>query len=258
MSEQNPILVKCQEGILELSINRIERKNALNQSMYQHLLDQIQWADTNPQVRVVVIYGLGGCFTSGNDLADFGDFAEPTASSPSIQFLQAFCTFNKPVIAAVDGIAYGIGTTLLLHCDFVFASGRSEFKLPFAQLGLCPEFGSSYLLPKLVGYLKAAEWLLLGEKFTAQQAFDAGLITRLDDDPLTTALATALKLSKMPFHGLMRTKALLKRFSMTETRTAMEAELSEFAQALKGAEFAEATAAFFAKRPADFSKLNEL
>jgi enoyl-CoA hydratase/carnithine racemase len=255
MENSNWILSVRQGPVLELTINRPERKNALNLAMYQTLADQLRQAAVDGAVRAVVITGAGGCFTAGNDLEDFaqGERAvQPDAPLP--QFMEALFTFPKPVLAAVDGVAVGIGTTLLLHCDLIFASPASEFRLPFAKLGLCPEFASSRLLPRLVGHAKASEWLLLGKPFGADEALAAGLINQMADDPLTLARDRAQQLALMAPSALRNTKALLREPQVEELRAAMVQEARIFIESLRGPEFAEAVAAFFAKRPPDFSR----
>jgi len=255
MENSNWVISTRHQSVLELTINRPERKNALNTAMYLELAKQLRQAAEDKSVRVAMITGAGGCFTSGNDLEDFvtsGGSIE--ADAPLPQFMEALFSFPKPVLAAVDGVAVGIGTTLLLHCDLIFASATSGFRLPFAKLGLCPEFASSRLLPRLVGHAKASEWLLLGNAFGAEEALAAGLINRVVENPLEAARETAGQLALMPPAALRRTKALLREPLMEQLRGAMAREATLFTEALGGPEFAEAAAAFFAKRSPDFSR----
>lgn len=255
MNDSNAVLSTRHQGVLELVINRPERKNALSMAMYLELATQLRRAAEDGSVRVVVITGAGGCFTSGNDLEDFaqGEKAiQPEAPLP--QFMEALFSFPKPVVVAVEGVAVGIGTTMLLHCDLVFASPGSEFRLPFAKLGLCPEFGSSLLLPRLVGHAKASEWLLLGKPFDAAAAAAAGLVNRVVDAPLEVARDHARQLALMAPSALRHTKALLRAPLQEELRATMAKEAAIFIAALRGPEFAEAATAFFAKRPPDFSR----
>lgn len=250
----NWVLSEQDGAVLELTLNRPERKNALNLVMYQQLTAELKRAAQDKSVRVLILSGSGGCFSSGNDLEDFVKGAGLTQpDSPIALFMHALLEFPKPVVAAVDGVAIGIGTTLLLHCDLVYASPVSEFKLPFAQLGLCPEFASSRLLPRLLGHAKASEWLLLGKAFSAADCAAFGLINRVVDAPLTVARQQAQQLAAMAPAALRRTKALMREPLLTETRMAIAAEGHAFGEALCGPEFAEAAAAFFAKRPPDFS-----
>ena len=239
---------------LELQLHRPRRKNALNLAMYKALKTHLADASTDDSIRVVLLSGVAGCFTSGNDLGDFTGVDLQHADNPILQFMETLAAFPKPVVVAVDGMAVGIGTTLLLHCDFVYASAAASFALPFVNLGLCPEYACSLLLPRLAGHVKACEWLLLGEAFSAHEALAAGLVNGLADNPLDLARDTCAKLVKQPPVALRQAKALLKRASSAQVEQAIAAEVEAFGHALKGAEFAEAAAAFFDKRPADFSK----
>lgn len=255
MDNSNSVLSTRNQSVLELVINRPERKNALNMAMYQALTEQLRQAATDSAVRVVIISGAGGCFTSGNDLEDFARGADLNPdSSPVVCFMMALLDFPKPVIAAVDGLAIGIGTTLLLHCDLAYASPNSEFRMPFAQLGLCPEYASSFLVPRLAGHLKASEWLLLGKAFSATEAERVGMINQIADDPLHIARASAAQLVAMAPAALRATKALLRAPLQEQTRKTLAAEFQLFGERLRGPEFAEAAAAFFAKRAPDFSR----
>lgn len=249
------IATTLSEQVLEIRLCRPERKNALNLSMYEHLANELTAAAENSAIRVAILTGSDGCFTSGNDLQDFIEgFDDSSSESPMARFLWAFTTFPKPIIVAIDGPAIGIGTTLLLHCDLAYASPTSEFKLPFASLGLCPEYASSFLLPRLVGYAKASEWLLLGQSISAEEAAAAGLINAVVDAPLNYARDQAKALAKMPPTALRRTKALLKAPLLPRVQKVIFTEADAFVKLLQGPEFAEAVTAFFEKRPADFSK----
>ncbi len=246
-----------QGAVQELTFDRPERKNALNLAMYRHLAEAVTEAAGDREVRVLLLTGAGGCFSSGNDLVDFVQSGEVAGDeSPLVRFMQALLAFPKPVVAAVDGVAIGIGTTLLLHCDLIYASPRSEFKLPFVQLGVCPEFASSYLLPRLVGHARASEWLLLGRAFRAAEAAAAGLINEVVEAPLEIARARALQLATMAPAALRRTKALLRAPLLPAVQAAFTEETQAFAEALRGPEFAEAAAAFFSKRAPDFSRFD--
>lgn len=254
MSESS-VLVSESQGVLELQLHRPERKNAINMAMYQALSTALTAAKDRDSVRAVILSGSDGCFTSGNDLQDFLNGIDGVVGdSPIAQFLWTFTTFPKPIVVAVDGLAVGIGTTLLLHCDFAYASSGSEFTLPFTGLGLCPEYASSFLLPRLVGYSKACEWLMLGDAISATDACAAGLINRVVEDPLFSARETAARLVALPPAALRSTKALLKSSVLPRAQKVMLSEADAFVKALQGAEFAEAVDAFFDKRPADFSR----
>lgn len=257
MDTSNWVLSTRSQSVLELTINRPERKNALNLAMYSELAAQLRQAAGDSEVRVVIITGAQGCFTSGNDLEDFAKGADLNPdTSPITGFMKTLLYFPKPVIAAVDGLAVGIGTTLLLHCDLAYASAASEFRMPFAQLGLCPEYASSFLVPRLVGHLKASEWLLLGNRFSAAEAQGVGLINQVVDDPLGTARASAKQLVGMAPAALRATKALLRAPLRDQVDRALAAEFAEFGERLRGPEFAEAVSAFFAKRAPDFSRFD--
>ncbi len=255
----NAINIVEDGGILELRINRPERKNALNLAMYQTMAEALSEAPARG-VRAVVLCGEGECFTSGNDLADFANASLLIADdNPIKQFIYAMIDCPIPIVVAVHGVAVGIGTTLLLHSDLVYAAPDARFRLPFANLGLCPEFASSYLLPRIAGRVKAAEWLLLGEFFSAEDARSAGLINAIDDDPYALARAQAVKLAQQAPGALREAKALMRDHPPREVLDAvLQKEFEAFSQRLSGPEFAEAVAAFFEKRPADFSsfKLN--
>ena len=166
-------------AIATVAFNRPEKKNAITAAMYQSAADALQAADANAAVRVIVITGDGGCFTAGNDLEDFLQRPPQGHDNPVTQFMHALRTTTKPVIAAVPGLAIGIGTTLLMHCELVYAAETAKFAMPFTQLGLCPEFASSVLLPRMAGYQRAAEKLLFGEPFDAIEAEKMGLVNRV-------------------------------------------------------------------------------
>lgn len=239
--------------VLELMINRPERKNALNLEMYQCLAEHIKGAESQG-ARVILLHGAGDCFTSGNDLADFANGAELTKEgNPIAQFIFALFHCPIPVVVAVHGVAVGIGTTLLMHSDLVYADEQAQFRLPFVNLGLCPEFASSTLLPRLAGHARAAEWLMLGEFFSAGEARTAGLINTVVEDPLAVAREQAAKLAKQPPAALKKTKALMKGTDSECLEAVIKQEFLAFADGLQGAEFAEAVAAFFEKRAPDFS-----
>ena len=237
-------------GTWLLTLDRGAVKNALNLAMYEDLAALLAGFEASDTGRVVVLAGAGGCFTSGNDLSDFaaaGIDNIVSENSSLWRFMVALRDCSKPVIAAVDGLAIGIGTTMLLHADAVFASAQASFAMPFAKLGLCPEYGSSLLLPKRIGYLKAAQWLMLGDTVSAEQAEGAGLVNAVVDDVLAAAMDHALRLQALPPNALITTKALLKSADKNSVAQCMLAEAEHFKAALNGKEFAEAVAAFFGK-----------
>jgi len=171
------IVVSVQERVLSIRLDRLEKKNALTRGMYVGMIEALQQAEADPNVRVVLISGTQDCFTAGNDLMDFAN-AKPGETSQAILYLQALAAAQKPVLAAVGGVAVGIGTTMLLHCDLVYAATDARFQLPFVNLGLCPEAGSSMLLPGLMGHSRAAELLFFGDPFNAEAAQRASAIGR--------------------------------------------------------------------------------
>ena len=255
MTETHPqeILTELQEGMLLVRIHRPERKNALTLAMYAGLTAVLDEAMQTPVVRVVLITGSGDSFSSGNDIADFLAHPPSGEDSPVFQFLSALRQFEKPLIAAVNGVAVGIGVTLLLHCDLIYARIGATLQLPFVNLGLCPEAGSSLLLPRLIGYPRAAELLLLGEPFSAEQALDWGLINGLGSDAeqtLELALAKARRLAGLPAAAVQRTKALLKRTETEAVRETIALESRYFIELLHSPEAAAALHHFVNRRRA--------
>jgi enoyl-CoA hydratase/carnithine racemase len=249
------VVVGFQERILTLRLNRPEKKNALTFAMYTAMTEALAQADSNADVRAVLITGTPDCFTAGNDLADFAA-AKPGQASPAIRYLETLAATAKPVVAAVGGVAIGIGTTMLLHCDLVYAAASARFQLPFANLGLCPEAGSSAILPALMGTHRAAELLLFGEPFGAEAARDLGIVNQVvaDADLLATATAKAQQLSQKPPAALRTTKMLLKCGQADVIKQAMSRESQQFAALLQGPEAKEAMAAFLERRKPDFSR----
>ncbi len=250
------ILTESREGTLLVRIHRPDRKNALTVAMYAGLTAALNEAAQNPEIRAVVLTGSGDSFTSGNDIADF--LAHPPAGdeSPVFQFLAALRQFPKPLIAAVNGVAVGIGVTLLLHCDLVYVRAGATLVLPFVNLGLCPEAGSSLLLPRLIGYPRAAELLLLGEPFSAEQALEWGLINGLCADAEATlelALAKARRLAGLPATAVQLSKALLKRAEAEAVRETIAVESRHFIELLHSPEAAAALQAFASRRRAGSS-----
>lgn len=252
------IISETTSSILEITLNRPERKNALNHAMYARLTELIQGATESPSIRVVLIKGLDECFTSGNDLEDFAAHgANMDAESEVLCFMTALRKCPLPVIVAVDGVAIGIGTTMLLHCDLVYASPRAMFCMPFARLGLCPEYASSYLIPRIAGHVKATEWLMLGEPFSAEDALHANLINDVVEDPLERAREQASKIALQAPSAIRETKRLVQSGYESMVDKAIDREVEAFKHALIGEEFSEAVAAFFEKRAPDFSTFTQ-
>ncbi|HXE98367.1 MAG TPA: enoyl-CoA hydratase [Dongiaceae bacterium] len=252
------ILCETSEGILTLRINRPDKKNALNLAMYQALADGLKKADSDDAVRVILISGGGECFTSGNDLADFLSAPPIGPESPVMQFLIAISGARKPIVAAVNGLAVGVGVTMLLHCDLVYIGKSATFQMPFVNLGLCPEAGSTLLLPRIMGHQRAAELLLLGEVFSAETACSLGIATEIcpDGDVLATARNRALQLAAQPAAGVRLAKDLLKREYAPRLRETIAEEGVQFMARLKSPEATEALQAFMQRRKPDFSKFN--
>lgn len=253
------ILVHLEASVLTLTFNRLDKKNAITQAMYAALADALTEAASDDAVRAVVIQGHEQIFTAGNDLQDFLS-APPAAGArsdevPVYRFLHTIQAFPKPIVAAVCGAAVGIGTTLLLHCDLVYAGDNAAFSLPFVNLGLCPEAGSSYLLPQLLGYQRAAEKLLLGEPFYAEEAAEIGIVNRVlpPHEVKVYAQAQAAKLASKPSASLKATKALMKK-ALQEAATRMDEEGEIFGRMLREPAAREAMTAFMQKRKPDFSK----
>ena len=252
------ILSETKGGVARIEINRPEKKNALTAAMYQAMADAIKAAEADAKVRVVLIHGKADLFTSGNDLQDFLDNPPRDDDRPVFQFLYGISRAQKPIVAAVAGAAVGIGTTMLLHCDLVYAAPNSRLQLPFVNLGLVPEAASSLLLPALVGYQRAAELLLLGEPFSAQKAQEIGLITEVvpEDRLFDTALAQARKLAAKPAASLRLTKQLMKQGQLDAVAQRIKLESDHFGKRLASPEAKEAFSAFLEKRKPDFSKFD--
>lgn len=253
----NPQILVAQENtILRIQFNRPERKNALSLAMYTALADILNSATVDEQIRVVVLSGVNECFTSGNDLLDFMNEPNIHDNHPVVRFMGALRNCAKPVVAIVQGHAVGIGTTLLLHCDLVYAAHDARLQLPFVNLGLAPEYASSYLVPRLVGQQKAAELLLLGEVFSGVDAEKMGFVNA--SLPAAELLAFAEskinRLASQPPAAARRAKMLLKKTQTQGVEAALAAEFVAFAEGLNSDECKESVTAFFEKRAPDFSR----
>src|SRR5881296_3346402 len=196
----NDIITERSGNILRIQLNRPEKKNAMTSAMYITLADIFNAAAKDDQIRVVLWHGAGDSFSAGNDIQDFLKNPPGAGESPQARLIQALINFDKPIVAAVQGAAIGGGTTMLTHCDFVFAGESAKFQMPFVNLALVPEFGSSFTIPARVGYLRAAELILTGQFFDARQAAELGLVTRVvpNQELLATATDTAQKLAQKP------------------------------------------------------------
>ena len=250
------ILSSKNGGVLAIGFNRPEKKNAITEAMYRALAEALSDAEADPAVRVILLHGKPDVFTAGNDLDDFMKSPPTGDGSPVSQFLHAISHAQKPVVAAVTGMAVGIGTTLLLHCDLVYAGDNAKFSLPFTSLGLVPEAASTYLLPVIAGYQRAAELLLLGETFGPEKAKEAGFVTQVlpAAQTLATAQEAAAKLAALPGKSVRVTKDLLKRVHRQHIAEQMRAESAHFRPMLNEPAAKEAFAAFMERRQPDFSK----
>jgi len=250
------VVSQLEDRILTLSLNRPERKNALSLAMYSALAELINAADADPHVRIIVLTGAGEFFTSGNDLADFMNEPDIHAKHPVVRFIDALRFCGKPVVAVVRGHAVGIGTTLLLHCDLAYVAEDARLQLPFVNLGLCPEYASSYLIPRVAGQQKAAELFLLGDAFTGKDAANMGLVTKaLPSSELTAYAQTKIqRLALQPPAAVRRTKKLLRAATQTAIEESLQAEYAGFAEGLASGECKESITAFLEKRAPDFSR----
>lgn len=248
-SLDNNIVYTQEEAVFIIQIKRPEKKNALTQSMYQALAQGILAADKEKSVNVILLRGTEDCFTSGNDVNDFISTREADNERPSVNFMKAIAGASKPVIAAVGGLAIGIGTTLLLHCDLVYAAEDAYLQLPFSRLGLCPEAGSSALLPAIMGHQRASELLLLGERFSANKAQEYGVVNEVlpTADYLAHAMNKALELSRLPADAVRTSKALIKRNQASPMSDTIQAELLQFARLLQSDEAQAIMTAFLNK-----------
>lgn len=240
-------------GVMTLKINRPEKKNALLPEMYAALAEGIRWADDSADVRVVLIRGSDDCFTSGNDVNGFVTSDDDASEGrPSQALMHALNDSKKPLIAAISGLAIGIGTTLLFHCDLVYASRDCFLQMPFTRLGLCPEAGSSYLLPRQIGHQRASEMLLLGDRMSAEQAREYGVVNEVLDqaDYVDHALTKAKQLAALPADSVQTSKRLIKKGSAEATRAVITDELLEFQRLLETPEAQAIVQAFLAKSAA--------
>ncbi len=253
------INTKLKDFILEISMRRPEKKNALIPPMYLRMAELIQAAGESPDVRVILIKGSQECFTSGNDVSTFGSTTDGGSTDDdvaAVKFLKAIAACELPVVAAVNGHAVGVGTTMLLHCDFVIAGEGARFKTPFVNLGVCPEAGSSYTMPMRMGYSRAAEMLLLGETLSAEQAVACGLANSSHPVDQFEAVAhdIAKRLSKLPPSSVQATKRLMRAPLMQVIPEVMSEENRAFSACMETPEFTEAITAFMGGREADFSR----
>ena len=251
------INTELNENVLRISIDRPEKKNALTRDMYTAMAEAVEQGDANPDVRVMLLHGNGDSFTAGNDLQDF--MANPWKGEdvpPAVRFMLAVAQAKKPVIAAVQGSAVGIGVTILLHCDLVYAADNAKLMMPFVNLGIIPEAGSTVLGPALMGHQRAAELFMLGAPVSAQRAYELGLVNAVvpPDKLMDTAMGAAQLLAEKPAAAIRATKALMKKSGAAETERAIKEELQVLAERLSSPECREALMAFLQKRKPDFKQ----
>jgi enoyl-CoA hydratase/carnithine racemase len=252
------VRVSIADRVMRIELNRPDKKNALTSAMYDAMREALAASNDDPAVRAVFIYGQPDCFTAGNDLADFQDLERMRRERPAMKFLGVISSAVKPIVAAVNGPAVGIGTTMLLHCDLVYAGQSTRFQMPFVSLGLAPEGTSSYTLARIMGHARAAELLLLGERFSADRALGMGLVTDVlaDESLFAHAEAKVAQLVAQPAAAVRTAKALMKRWTADQVKAVLEAEAAIFGERLGSPEFAEAARAFFERRKPDFSRFD--
>lgn len=243
------IVEQLEKGVLTLTMQRPEKKNALSSAMYQQLTAALRHAQSDANIHVVILRGQADCFCAGNDLADFMAAGSLDNEHPTVQFLHQLVSFDKPLIAAVAGLAIGIGTTALLHCDLVYAAPGCRFQMPFTALGLCPEAASSLLLPKLMGYQKAAQYLLLGDAFGSDEAAAFGLVNEIiaAEQLFAHAEQKAQRLAALPANAVQQSKRLLKQPLQMQVQHVLHQELAQFEQLLHTPECQQTLAKFFQK-----------
>lgn len=251
------ILVHTEGGVATISFNRLERKNSITSAMYASMADALDSAAADAAVRVLVFQGHETVFSAGNDIGDFLNAPPSTPQAPVFRFMRGIAEFPKPILAAVAGPAVGIGTTLLFHCDLVYAGDSAAFSMPFVNLGLCPELSSSLLVPQMFGYHRAAEALLLGEPFFAEAAMEVGLVNRVlpPTEVNGYAQSQARKLAAKPLTALIETKRLMKKGQAAQVLAQMAEEGASFGRMLREPAAREAFTAFMEKRKPDFSKI---
>ena len=251
------VVVETKDGVMHIRLNRPDKKNALTWEMYQAFADALRSADADPKVRVIRITGTGDAFTSGNDVSSFvGGKSEPGQRPPD-HFLNALATLNKPLIAAVNGFAVGVGATMLLHCDLVYASRSATFSFPFVDLGLFPEAGATMLLPLVCGHQKAMELFLFADRFDAETAKSAGMVNAIFDDGQleSETVARAARLAAKPAAALRVTKAMVRNARLPLDQRIRD-EMEPFFERVRSPEAQEAFNAFMEKRAPDFSQFD--
>jgi enoyl-CoA hydratase/carnithine racemase len=253
------ILTEHAEGILRVQLNRPTKRNAMTSAMYLALAAILGEAANDENTRVVLWHGAGDSFCAGNDIEDFLKHPPGAGESPQASLMNALVDFQKPLVAAVQGAAIGGGTTMLTHCDFIYAGEGARFQMPFINLALVPEFGSSCSVPGRIGHIRAAELILLGDAFDARRAAELGLVTRVvpDQEVLARATETARKLAVKPARALQASKRLMKQPFREQIKAAMKAENEEFSVQVRSEDAREAFTAFVEKRKPDFTRITK-
>jgi enoyl-CoA hydratase/carnithine racemase len=252
------IAVQTINGVARIAIARPEKKNAITVAMYQAMADAIGTAHDDGTVRAILIHGEKDIFTAGNDLEDFMKNPPAGMDAPVFQFMQALGLSEKPVVAAVNGAAVGIGTTMLMHCDLVYCADNAMFSMPFVSLGVCSEFASSLTIPLAAGYHKAAEKLLLAEPISAEEALEMKIVNRIlpPGEVLDYAIRQAERFNALPPASVRETKRLMKFAWRSMTEKLIMEEAKSFERMLRSAEAKEAFSAFFERRKPDFSRFS--
>ncbi len=250
------ILTHTDGGVMTVTLNRVDKKNSITAAMYGAMADALQAAAGDAAIRVVVLQGHETVFSAGNDIGDFLNKPPAGENSPVFRFLRGIAAFPKPLLAAVCGPAVGVGTTMLFHCDLVYAGDNAAFSMPFVNLGLCPEAASSLLVPQMLGYHRAAEALLMGEPFMAEAALEVGLVNRVlpPTEANGYAQAQARKLAAKPISSLVETKRLMKKGQAALVVQQMDDEGASFGRMLREPAAKEAFSAFMERRKPDFSQ----
>jgi enoyl-CoA hydratase/carnithine racemase len=255
-STMNDIVTEHTGSILRVQFNRPTKRNAMTSAMYVALAGIFNEAANDENTRVVLWHGAGDSFCAGNDIEDFLKNPPGPGESPQAQLMAALVNFDKPIVVAVQGAAIGGGTTMLTHCDFIYAAENAKFQMPFINLALVPEFGSSCSVPARIGHVRAAELILLGGPFDARRAAELGLVTQVisDEDALARATETARKLAAKPAAALQASKRLMKKPFREQIKAAMKAENEEFSAQVRSEDAKEALTAFLEKRKPDFTR----
>ena len=251
-SKDPNIKYSIEQKVFVIKIVRPEKKNALLPSMYHALAEGLKIADQTDMINVILLRGVDDCFTSGNDVNSFVNSDSDNGERPSVVFMHALVAAKKPIVAAISGLAVGIGTTCLFHCDLVYASESCFLQLPFTRLGVCPEAGSSYLLPRQIGYQRAAELLLLGARFSSEKALEYGIVTDVlpQDQYMDYALRKCHELAALPTKAVQESKRLLKKGLDNVLPGTIEEELATFSELLKMPDAQEIVKAFLERKAA--------